>query len=42
MGGMTSYYLTLNTPNLFDGAILMAPAIKNSLGKKVVKLTKIL
>ena len=29
MGGMTSYYLTLRYKDLFKGAILMAPAIKN-------------
>lgn len=42
MGGMTSYYLTLENPNLFDGAILMAPAMKNSVGGTLVKFTKIL
>lgn len=42
MGGMTSYYITLQNPKLFDGAILMAPAMKNSVGNKVVKLTKVL
>jgi alpha-beta hydrolase superfamily lysophospholipase len=42
LGGLTSYYLTLENPHLFDGAILMAPAIKNLLGGKIVKLTKIL
>ena len=30
LGGLTSYYLTLADPKLFDGAILMAPAIMNS------------
>lgn len=39
MGGMTVYYLTLENPNLFDGAILMAPALKNMLGGLVIKLT---
>ena len=32
MGGMTSYYLSLEDPKLFDGVILMAPALKNLVG----------
>jgi acylglycerol lipase len=32
MGGMTAYHLTLEDPNLFDGVILMAPALKNIVG----------
>jgi acylglycerol lipase len=27
MGGMATYYLTLNYPNLFTGAVMMSPAI---------------
>lgn len=42
MGGMTSYYLTLQNPKLFDGAILMAPALKNNVGGTLVKVTKML
>ncbi len=42
MGGMTVYYLTLENPNLFDGSILMAPALKNNLSGALVKLTGIL
>ena len=42
MGGMTAYYLTLQNPKLFDGAILMAPALKNIIGGSIVKLTGIL
>ena len=42
LGGMTSYYLTLENPNLFDGAILMAPALKNSLSSGVVIMAGVL
>ena len=40
MGGMTSYHLSLEDPNLFDGAVLMAPALKSSFGECLVGLTK--
>lgn len=36
MGGMTIYHLTLQNPDLFDGVIFMAPALKNLLGEFVV------
>lgn len=42
MGGMTAYRLTLEDPKLFDGAILMAPALKNSVGSGLVIVTKVL
>lgn len=42
MGGMTVYYLTLENPDLFDGVILMAPALKNLLGNFVVSITSFL
>jgi acylglycerol lipase len=42
LGGMTIYYLTLDNPNLFDGVVLMAPALKASFGTKVVKFAKVL
>ena len=32
MGGMTTYHLSLRNPNLFEGTILMAPALKNAVG----------
>ena len=33
MGGLTSYHLTLNESQLFEGAILMAPAFKLHIGR---------
>ena len=39
MGGLASYYLTLGHPEKFKGAILMAPALKNSVGSALVGLT---
>ena len=42
MGGMASYHLTLADPHLFDGAILMAPALKNNVGGFLVSITKTL
>ena len=46
MGGMTSYHLSLQDSSLFDGAVLMAPALKNNLGSFLAGLatgiTKIL
>ena len=42
MGGMSSYHLTLADPHLFDGAVMMAPALMNSVGGCVVSLTKFL
>lgn len=39
MGGMTSYHLSLENPNLFDGVILMAPALKNQIGGFLINLT---
>lgn len=39
MGGLASYYLTLTHPHLFDGAILMAPALKNQVGGFLVGLS---
>ena len=38
MGGMTSYHLSLEDPNLFDGVVLMAPALKNTVGGFVLGL----
>jgi acylglycerol lipase len=32
LGGMTVYHLTLQHPELFDGVILMAPALKTPFG----------
>jgi len=42
MGGMTTYYLTLKYKYLFEGAILMAPAIKNNISGMLVSFTKTL
>ena len=42
MGGMTTYYLTLKHKHLFQGAIMMAPALKNMVGGLLVGLTKTL
>lgn len=42
MGGLTAYYLTLRHPELFAGAILMAPAIKNQFNGFVIGATKFL
>jgi len=42
MGGMTTYYLTLKYRYLFEGAIMMAPAIKNNIGGFLVGFTKTL
>lgn len=42
MGGLASYYLTLTHPDLFDGAILMAPALKNQVGGFLVGLSSAL
>ncbi len=42
MGGMTSYYLSLENRKLFDGVILMAPALKSQIGGFLVKLTGVL
>ena len=42
MGGMTAYHLTLNEPELFDGAILFAPALKNHLGGFIISLGKLI
>jgi acylglycerol lipase len=33
MGGMSSYNMTLEMPNKFKGAILMAPALLSTTGK---------
>lgn len=41
MGGLTTYYLTLKHPELFEGAIMMAPAIKNHVSDFVVGLAGI-
>ena len=38
MGGMTSYHLSLESSKLFDGVVLMAPALKNSVGGFLVGL----
>jgi alpha-beta hydrolase superfamily lysophospholipase len=40
MGGMTTYYLTLKYKYLFEGAIMMAPAIKNNIGGFLVTMVK--
>lgn len=42
MGGMTTYHLTLRYRYLFEGAIMMAPAIKNNIGGFLVGFTKTL
>ena len=42
MGGLTAYHLTLEDPKLFDGAILMAPALMNNVGGLLVKATKLI
>jgi hypothetical protein len=39
MGGMASYYLTLTHRNWFQGAILMAPALKNQVGGFLIKMS---
>ena len=41
-GGLTSYHLSLKNPKLFDGVILMAPALKNNVGGFLVKLSDVL
>lgn len=38
MGGMTAYFLSLRNKEMFKGAILMAPAIKNIAGGFLVNL----
>jgi hypothetical protein len=42
MGGMTTYYLTLKYKYLFEGAIMMAPAIKNNIGGFLLGFAKTL
>lgn len=42
MGGMTSFHISLENPTLFDGVVLMAPALKNSVGGTIVKAAKLL
>jgi acylglycerol lipase len=42
MGGMTTYYLTLRYKYLFEGAIMMAPAIKNNVSGFLVGVTNTL
>ncbi len=39
MGGLSAYRLTLKNPNLFCGAILMAPALKKDIGNVLVLLS---
>lgn len=39
---MTTYYLTLRYQYLFEGAIMMAPAIKNNIGGFLLGVTKTL
>jgi hypothetical protein len=39
---MTTYYLTLKYPQFFEGAIMMAPALKNQVGDFLVGLTSVL
>ncbi len=39
MGGLASYYLSLTHPDMFQGAILMAPALKNQIGGFLVGLS---
>ena len=41
MGGLTAYHLSLADPTLFDGVILMAPAMMNSVRRALVSLTKV-
>lgn len=42
MGGMTTYHLTLKYKYLFEGAIMMAPAIKNNIGGFLLGFAKTL
>lgn len=42
MGGLASYYLTLTHRHLFEGAILMAPALKNQIGSFLVSVSGML
>ena len=42
MGGMTAYHLSLKNPKLFDGVILMAPALKNSINGFLIGMTSFL
>ena len=39
MGGLASYYLTLTHAHLFEGAVLMAPALKNQVSSFLVGLS---
>ena len=42
MGGMTTYHLSLRDPTLFEGTILMAPALKNAVNGFLVGVTSVL
>ena len=40
MGGLTAYHLSLADPKIFDGVILMAPALMNQIGGMLLGLAK--
>ena len=42
MGGLTAYHLSLADQKMFDGVILMAPALMNNVGGVLVSLTKVI
>ena len=42
MGGLTAYRLSLQQPNLYQGVIMMAPALKKNISKFVVGLIRTL
>eukprot|EP00919_Chromeraceae_sp_WS-2016_P047950 GHVR01113584.1.p1 GENE.GHVR01113584.1~~GHVR01113584.1.p1 ORF type:complete len:118 (+),score=8.05 GHVR01113584.1:2454-2807(+) len=42
LGGLTAYHLSLTDNKMFTGVILMAPALKNTIGGFLVGMTKTL
>ena len=42
MGGLTTYHLTLTHAHLFNGAIMLAPAIKNISNSWLLRTAKVL
>jgi acylglycerol lipase len=42
LGGLSTYFLTLTHAHLFEGAILMAPALRTSSSKVIMQLTRFL
>ena len=42
MGGLTTYHLTLTHAHLFNGAIMLAPAIKNIANSWFLRTAKVL